>query len=160
MSATLTARLCPELGAGAALVELDCPHGTTNVLWANAPIVLAPLDTNIVRDALVKHHVEQFECLCIRELWRRYYGGAELGELGPPAEGKEHPSLGRGYRVYRRCSSCGVVQRAADFTRAEDSTSHGAERLTRCPACGHVGPFLDFHRVALPNEGESTEGPI
>jgi hypothetical protein len=59
-------------------------------------------------------------------------------------------------RIYRRCSSCGVVRRAFEFRRAAGGWA--VLRWVRCPSCGHVESLMVFPRVDPPagaEEGES-----
>jgi hypothetical protein len=57
-------------------------------------------------------------------------------------------------RKFRRCLKCGAVRPAVDFKRAPGKPVTGAERPTRCPACGCVAPHWSFVVVEPPAEGE------
>jgi DNA-directed RNA polymerase subunit RPC12/RpoP len=63
-------------------------------------------------------------------------------------------SSGRYKRKYRRCAECGAVRLAVEFKRA---ISPASARRSRCPDCGHVGPWWSFTEVERP-EGEG--GPL
>jgi hypothetical protein len=83
-AATLTVKPVPEVGGeprGIRRLELDCEHGTTTLMYANAPGGLQLDDNDISRVALAKHLTEEPDCRCIAQLWRRHFDGAELGEV-------------------------------------------------------------------------------
>ncbi len=61
-------------------------------------------------------------------------------------------------RVYRQCQMCTAIRPASEFTRADERAVYGATQLTRCPACQHVGAFIDFRRVEPPAEAEGAGG--
>lgn len=54
--------------------------------------------------------------------------------------------------AFKRCQECGAVRLASEFKRSPGKPNFGPERPTRCPACGHIGPFLAFVRVEPPAE--------
>ena len=56
--------------------------------------------------------------------------------------------------TWRRCPACGAVRRASEFKRATGKPDYGPERPTRCPACGHVGPYWSFVASEPPADGE------
>ncbi len=60
-------------------------------------------------------------------------------------------------RVYRQCQMCTAIRPSSEFKRADEWPVFGAQRLTRCPNCQHVGAFLDFHRAEPSAEGEPEE---
>ena len=60
---------------------------------------------------------------------------------------------GRYRRKLRRCPACGVVRDAVDFKRARSLYS-ATERHTRCPECGHSGPWWSFPEVEPPGTAE------
>jgi len=78
MAATLDVQPWPGLD-DAAIVVLDCKHGTTRIGYANAENSIRIDHEVAIKMALARHYAER-RCRCIRFLWRRHMG-AELGEL-------------------------------------------------------------------------------
>jgi hypothetical protein len=67
VTARLTIRPAPELGADVRYYEIDCDHGTTTALAGGA----SPLpDSGVVEFLLARHDEEG--CTCTREVRDRY----------------------------------------------------------------------------------------
>ncbi len=78
--ATLTITPVAELGPSGRYVLLDCPHGTTRVVSANAERGVQLEEADLIRAALARHFGEE-RCGCIAKLWPQYFAGYGLGEI-------------------------------------------------------------------------------
>ncbi len=83
-TATLTITPIAELGPTGRYVLLDCEHGTTRVLGANAEGGVQLEEADLVRAALARHYGEE-RCRCIQHLWREHFG-CPLGEIALAVE--------------------------------------------------------------------------
>jgi hypothetical protein len=82
-TATLTVKPIPEHGGelrGIRRLELDCEHGATTLMYANAPNGVQLDDADVTKVMLAKHLTEEPDCRCIARLWREHFG-APLGEV-------------------------------------------------------------------------------